>query len=97
MYGCMRTFHKFSTFKTHIYERHGSDPKVTNQPINASNGPDTGNITLSLQSCVMNLKSAIGMEMDQELEEEPAQMEVSAMHTEPADISDSTQSMPLQF
>lgn len=31
MYGCPRQFKTWSTFRTHVYERHGSDPSMSNQ------------------------------------------------------------------
>lgn len=33
MYGCPRTFRKFSSFRSHLYEHHSNDPLVTNQMI----------------------------------------------------------------
>lgn len=32
LYGCPRNFSSFSSFRSHVYEIHGSDPLVTNQP-----------------------------------------------------------------
>lgn len=33
LYGCPRSFWKFSSFQSHVYNHHSGDPLVTNQPI----------------------------------------------------------------
>lgn len=33
MYGCPRTFRNFLTFRSHIYDLHGGDSGITNQPV----------------------------------------------------------------
>lgn len=32
LHGCPKVFQKFPSFRNHVYDRHGSDPSVTNQP-----------------------------------------------------------------
>lgn len=31
MYGCPQQFHTWNTFRSHVYDRHGSHPCITNQ------------------------------------------------------------------
>ena len=40
MYGCPQQFKTWGSFRTHVYDRHGSDPSITNQQQRALSSSD---------------------------------------------------------
>lgn len=71
MYGCPKTFKVFSTFRTHVYEMHGSDPQITNQrPLQSSdisetlNGQDSSPVQLQSVATQRTCADAQPMDLD---------------------------------